>query len=329
LSVISKTIIMTLSHLKYPIIQAPIGGIATPQLAAAVSNAGGLGGLALSWSTPEDAKQKIEAVSALTDKPIYANFVLNFEPKALKQTLESDIRIIQFSWGMPSQQMIELIRSYNATLGIQVTGKESALRAISLGADYLICQGTQAGGHVQATKTLKKALKEVIKVTAQKVPVYASGGISSGKAIGKYLKLGASGVVMGSRFVASNESGAHKTYKENLVHSKSDDTVLTVCMNKGWDNATHRIVRNSTFKLWESDGCTTIGNRPGEYDIIGESLSKTPIERYDYNAPRAGVTGNIEAMTQYAGKSVDNIHSINSVETILKSIWNEHLQAPE
>ena len=80
-----------------------------------------------------------------------------------------------------------------------------------------------------------------------------------------YLDLGASGVVMGSRFIASEESIAHSVYKESLVSSKSDDTVLTVCMNKGWDNSISRIIRNSTFRMWESAGCPVISNRPVSY----------------------------------------------------------------
>ena len=131
---------------------------------------------------------------------------------------------------------------------------------------------------------------------------------------------------MGYRFVASHESGAHPVHKENLINSKSDDTVLTVCMNKGWDNASHRIIRNSTFKMWESDGCAKTGNRPGEFDIIGKNISGANIERYSYSAPTIGFEGNIEAMTLYAGTSVVNINETKSASTIVKDIWNEYLK---
>ncbi|MEM5565914.1 nitronate monooxygenase [Psychroserpens sp. AS72] len=317
--------LLEMLNIDYPIIQAPIGGVVTTELVAAVSNCGALGGLALSWSSPEDAEIKIKQLKSLTSKPFYANFVLNFEPKALKRTLELDVKIIQFSWGMPSIELVDLIKSFNAKIGIQVTDKESALRAMSLGADYLVCQGTQAGGHVQASKTLEKALPEVLQAANGKMPVLASGGISCGNDIKKFLVLGASGVVMGSRFVASIESGAHQIYKENLVNSNSDDTVLTVCMNKGWDNASHRIIRNTTFKMWESDGCAKIGNRPGEFDILGKNVSGKNIERYSFSAPVSGVSGNIEAMTLYAGTSVNNINNIKSASDIVKDIWDEYL----
>lgn len=310
--------------LKCPIIQAPIGGIATPELAAAVSNAGGLGGLAFSWASHKKAEEKIRNFQALSSQPMYANFVLNFQPKALERTLELGVKIIQFLWGMPSKQMVSLIKLHDAKMGIQVTSKQSAAKAIVLGADYLICQGTQAGGHLQASKNLEKALIEVLEETTNKIPVFASGGISSGKDLYHYMKLGAAGVVMGTRFVASKESAAHTLYKETLVKSEIDDTVFTVCMNKGWNNSAHRIIRDSTFNMWESDGCAIEGNRPGEYDILGISPTGKEVERYSISAPTTGVTGKIEAMAFYAGTSVNGIQEIKSAGKIVEDIWNEH-----
>lgn len=316
--------LLVMLNIKYPIIQAPVGGIATPELAAAVSNSGGLGGLALSWSSPEDAEHKILKFKSLSTKPVYANFVLNFEPRALKRTLELGVKIIQFSWGMPTDSMIDLIKSYNAKIGIQVTSKQSAVKAMALRPDYLVCQGVEAGGHVQASKSLDKVLSEVLEVATDEIPVFASGGISTGKHLNHYLNLGASGVVMGTRFVVSQESGAHQIYKETLVNSKTDDTVLTVCMNKDWDNAAHRIIRNSTFNQWESHGCAIVGNRPGEHDVLGKNPTGKDIERYSFSAPTAHVSGEIEAMTLYAGTSVRDINSIKSAGEIIKDIWKDY-----
>lgn len=310
--------------LKYPIIQAPIGGIATPELAAAVSNAGGLGGLALSWSSPEDAEEKIRRYRALSSQPFYVNFVLNFGANALERSLSLGVKIIQFSWGMPSEAMVELIRAHGAHMGIQVTSADSAARALALGADYLICQGTQAGGHVQASKPLEQALAEVLNTVPDTIPVFASGGISSGTDLHRYLQLSATGIVMGSRFVASVESTAHQQYKEALVNSVSEDTVLTSCMNKGWENTTSRIVRNSTFRTWETEGCASPGHRPGEQDVLGQTANGKEIARYSISAPTVGVIGQIEAMTCYAGTSVDGIHDIRSAGTIVEDVWREY-----
>ena len=318
------TPVLELLDIQYPIVQAPVGGIATPELAAAVSNSGGLGGLALSWCSLQEAECKIRNFQSLSSRPMYANFVLNFEPLNLQRALELGVTIIQFSWGMPSKDIVDLIRSYDAVMGIQVGNREGAKKAIALGADYLVCQGNQAGGHVQGSRTLESALNEIMELS-DGIPVLASGGISSGMAVKQVMDLGASGVVMGTRFVASIESGAHAVYKEALITSNSNDTVLTVCMNKGWDNAHHRIIRNSTFNQWEADGCNAIGNRPGEFDTIAKHSDGTAVERYSFSAPILGDQGHIEAMTMYAGHSVNHIHQLKSARDIVSDIWNDYL----
>ncbi|WP_282122484.1 NAD(P)H-dependent flavin oxidoreductase [Algibacter mikhailovii] len=311
--------LIKLLGIQLPIVQAPVGGVAIPNLTAAVSNAGCLGGTALSWSDPAGATQTIKSIQSKTKRPFYANYVLNFEPKSLRTAVELGVHIIQFSWGMPTQEIIEYLKNKSVVLGVQVTSKESALQAIALGANYLVCQGTEAGGHVHASKPLEIALKEVLSVS-EDIPILASGGISTKNDIIKYLNQGAAGVVMGTRFVATKESGAHEDYKHAIVAAKKLDTVQTVCMNKGWESSIHRILRNSTFKNWESEGCPKIGNRPGENDIIGKNAHNWNIERYSFSAPTVGVTGEIEAMTHYAGESVDKINDIPTVHALIENL---------
>ena len=131
------------------------------------------------------------------------------------------------------------------------------------GADYLICQGTEAGGHVQATKALYDVLPDVLN-EAKTVPVIAGGGIANGAHIRRALLAGASGVLIGTRFVATKEAGAHDEYKGAIARAKAPDTVLTVCFQDGWPSAPHRVLRNTTFEKWEAAGCPPAGKRPGE-----------------------------------------------------------------
>ena len=318
----STQALTNLLGITYPIIQAPTGGVAIPALTAAVSNAGAFGGTALTWSDLEAAKSKIEAIQARTSSPFYVNYVLNFDPVSLYQSLDMGVHAVQFSWGLPTSEMVDSIKSTGTVLGIQVTSKTGALQAIELGADYLVCQGIEAGGHVQASTPLEHVLGEVLSVAGD-IPVVVSGGIANGETMYKYIRLGAAGVVMGSRFVATQESGAHQHYKEALVHAQSDDTTLTICMNKGWDSAIHRILKNSTFNNWEAEGCPVIGQRPGEHDVLGSTSSNEPIERYSFDAPMNGTIGDIEAMCKYAGNSVNDIHDIPTVEDLVKRIWKE------
>lgn len=313
--------LMTLLNIKYPIIQAPTGGVVTSDLTSAVANSGGLGAIPLTWTSANQLPGKLKAVLDKTSKPFFGNYVRDSEPETLELALNSGVKIIQFSWGMPTEKECSMIKSHGGILGIQVTSKASAQRALGLGAQYLVCQGTEAGGHVQASKPLEDALKETLSVSGN-IPVVASGGISNGETMHKYISMGAAGVVMGSRFVATIESGAHPIYKEELVKANAEDTVFTVCNNKGWGNALHRIIRNSTFEMWEAAGLPPTGSRPGEKDIVA-NIGDYKVERYSVSAPHLQYTGDIEAMALYAGESVSDIKDIPSVKDVIERIWKE------
>tara|TARA_R110002049_G_scaffold100420_1_gene244463 strand:- start:2929 stop:4053 length:1125 start_codon:yes stop_codon:yes gene_type:complete len=313
-----------LLDIKYPIIQAPTGGTITSSFSASVANTGCLGALPLSWSDPDDAIKLIEEVRAKTKNAFFANFVLNFEPKAFDVAIESGVPIIQFSWGMPTKKMVAKMKKAKVVLGIQVTSETSAKTALDLGADYLVCQGTEAGGHVHASRPLAQALERVLKIAGD-TPVVASGGIATVYKIREYKQMGAAGVVMGTRFVTTVESGGHDIYKESLVSAKAEDTVFTTCMNKGWNNTTHRILRNSTFDMWESVGCPATGDRQGETDTVANNGQGTNIERYSLSAPQAHFEGDIEALANYAGKGVNDIKDIPTIAELIERIWKEFL----
>lgn len=316
--------LLDLLELKYPIVQAPMGGVVSSRLVSAVASAGAFGGFPLTWTGPENAVKKIKVVQE-SGGPFYVNFVLKEVPPCLTEALDAGVKTVQFSWGMPTKEQVNAIRKAGANLGIQVTSAGSAKAALDLGADYLVCQGLEAGGHVHGTRPLEKALEQVLPI-AKDIPVVASGGIANGAIMKRYMDLGAAGVVMGSRFLATQDSVAHDDYKKAIVSASSEDTVFTCNMNKGWDNATHRILRNSTFENWESAGCPFMGERPGEHDILGTSGSME-IVRYSPPCPNTSTKGNIEAMTQYAGMGIDHIHDLPKVSDLVPRIWSEFLKA--
>lgn len=307
--------------LRFPIFQAPVGSVAGPQLAAAVAQAGGMGALALTWTSPEDARRSIAEVRARTDRPVQANFVLAFATKSLAAALEAGMRVITFSWGLPSRE-VTLLKSFGARFGVQATNAEGARRALDLGADFLIGQGTEAGGHVQATRSLDEVLPDII-AAAKGTPVIAAGGIGDGKAIGRVLAMGASGAMLGTRFVATQESLAHDIYRRRLVEARAQDTALTVCFNGGWPYAAHRVLRNSTLEAWEAAGCPPFGRRPGEGDCVASEPGGCDVLRYDDSPPRATMQGNPEAMCLYAGTSCEVVCDIPSVSTLVQRLWHE------
>jgi nitronate monooxygenase len=310
-----------LFDLTYPIWQAPTGSIAGPELAAAVSASGGMGAMALTWASPAQAVAQIEQVRALTTNPFQVNFALASPPKSLAAALEAGAPVITFSWGDPDPYL-EQIRAAGAKVGAQVTNVEGARRVAQLGVDFLICQGIEAGGHVQATQSLQLLLPQIV-AAAEGLPVIAAGGIAEGRGIAQALQLGAAGAMLGTRFVATQESRAHPEYKARLVAAQAETTALTICFDGDWPYAAHRVLRNSTLETWEAFGCPPVGARPGENETVGTNANHEPILRYADTAPRQGFTGDIAAMCMYAGTGCGAIHDIPSAADLLPRLWEE------
>jgi nitronate monooxygenase len=326
---------MAMFGLEYPIIQAPMDGAVTPPLVSAVANAGALGSLPLTWRSPDAATQQIAEVQSQTSRAFLANYVLNFSPASLDSAIEAGVGIIQFSWGLPDAYVVDKLRARDIKMGIQVVDGPSAEQALALGPDFLICQGLEAGGHVQGNKSLMGALAEVLAVAGE-VPVAASGGIATGKAVRRVIQAGAAAAVLGTRFVATRESAAHPIYKEELVAAQSaDDTVLTVCLNKLWPNAAHRLLRsNTSFRMWESAGRPPgplavplgplVGNRPGEHDIVAIQQDGIALERYVDVVPVADMRScDVNALGTFAGEGVGEIRDIPYVAELLRRLARE------
>jgi nitronate monooxygenase len=306
--------------LDYPIVKAAPGG---ERLAIAVANAGGLGSLGLSWSSPDNADEAVTRMLAQTEGNFYANFVLHFEPVALDKTLEAGCPTVQFSWGLPSSEVVSKIRAAGARMGIQVSSREGAERALELLPDFLICQGIEAGGHVQATQPLEHVLPEVVEVAGD-VPVLVAGGISTGHDIRDALGQGAAGVVLGTRFMATEESRAHDTYKQRLVDAGEHSTVYTNCFNDngGW-NAMHRVLRNDTVRTWEAAGCPLDESKPGKDDVVAHHPTYGPAVRYATINPVAGHTGDVEDMAMYAGTGVSRVQDAPPAAELIERLWRE------
>jgi nitronate monooxygenase len=312
-------------------VQAALAGAGGPELAIAVADAGALGSLALTRESPEAAERLVRQVRAATRGAFFVNYVLRAEPPSLPRALEAGPPAVQFSWGMPTTEHVRLVRAAGAKLGVQVTGAGSARTALELGADYLVCQGLEAGGHVQASRpldeTLDDVLAEVRRVRAG-VPVVAAGGIATGRDVRRALSRGAAAAALGTRFVATRESRAHPDYKRALVEAQGGhDTVLTTCLNKGWPNAPHRILRgNGTFRMWEAAGSPPAGGRPGESDVVARAASGAPVERYTVAVPEDGMTGEILSLGTFAGAGVGDVRDTPPAGELVHRIWLEYQQ---
>jgi nitronate monooxygenase len=310
--------------LRYPIFQAGFGAVTSVPLALAVSNAGAMGAVG-SLGTAANARDVVTRLRSAANGPFFVNIILQVQtenpPSVLAPSLEGGARLIQFSWGIPSREAISLIRASGAKFGMQVTGKESARAALDAGADYLVCQGTEAGGHVQAHRGLFESLPIVLEEAREK-HVIAAGGIGDGGGIFRALAAGASGAMLGTRFVATLESNAHTEYKRALVGARARDTALTVCFQDGW-TAFHRVLRNPTFVAWEAAGCPGPGKRPGEGEIVYTRPNGSKVLRYSNSPPLVGFEGRPLEGPLYAGESVDSVKDLPSAGDLVKRLWDE------
>ncbi|OLO12738.1 hypothetical protein BTW10_04655 [Chromohalobacter japonicus] len=312
---------MDFRDLAVPILQAPIGSVATEDLAVAVSNAGAMGSLAMTWAEPQAAAAAVARIKARTSAPFFVNFVLAFEPKAFDAVLDEGVPVVTLSWGH-SADLIARAHAKNVSVGVQVGTVQGAQRAARDGADFLICQGVEAGGHVQSTTPLKTLLPSVVEQAAG-LPVVATGGLADGGDLKWALDRGASAAMLGTRFVATLESQAHTQYKRAIADASSTDTSFTVCFDGGWPNATHRVLRNSTLEQWEAAGCPPHGCRPGEEDVIARKPVGDDVLRYDDTPAMASLTGEAMDCALFAGLSVDKITDIPSASECVMRIWRE------
>ena len=291
-----------------PIMQAPVGSADAVTLAGAVSRAGGLGGVGLTWSDPEESRAIAKSMQAVADgHPVYGNFVLHFPCEGFDAALDAGLAVVTLSFGIDAARVARAQRA-GARVGVQVGSVLGVRAALDSGADFLIAQSLEAGGHVQSTTPAGDLLPAVL-AEAGTVPVLAAGGIATADGIARVLAAGAAGAVMGTRFIATAEAGYHEAYKTALVAASGTDTVLTNCFDLGWPYAMHRVLRNDTFSAWEAAGCPQAPNRPGEGDIVFRN-GPEEFPRYSDMPPLPEAVGSLLSAALYSGTGVGDIRLI-------------------
>jgi NAD(P)H-dependent flavin oxidoreductase YrpB (nitropropane dioxygenase family) len=268
-----------------------------------VSNAGGLGTLPLSWSSPADVTEAIEQTRALTQRPFAPNFLFNSpQDERVDAALAAGAPVVSLGWGDPAE-LIPRIREGGARVLVTVGTAAEARHAADAGADVIVAQGWEAGGHVWGTVATLALVPAVVDAVGP-VPVIAAGGISDGRGLAAVLALGAAGAWVGTRFLAAEESVAHPDYRERLFAATEADTFYGLLFDLGWADAPHRALRNSTVDEWERAGRSASGERPGEGEPVATRANGGAIPRYASSTPAAGMEGDIEAMSMWAGQGV-------------------------
>ena len=318
-----KTALCDKLGIDYPIIQAALGGATCPALAAAVSNAGGLGMLVLTNADLDAVRQQVRETRALTARPFGVNFnLMKPQEEKIALCLEEGVRIISVFWHDPTRALIEHIHAAKATVLYTIDSAASARRAVDLGVDIVVAQGWEAGGHVRG-EVATLPLIPVVVDAVRPVPVVAAGGIADGRGLAAVLALGAAGAWIGTRFLASEEAAIHPRYREWILRAKETDTVYTELFDGGWPDAPHRVVRNKTFDAWDAAGRPRSGARPGEGEEVGRLPAGKPVLRYQSYTPGATVEGDIDAMSLWAGQSVGLVSKVQPAAAIVKEIMEE------
>ncbi|HIP92350.1 MAG TPA: enoyl-[acyl-carrier-protein] reductase FabK [Thermotoga sp.] len=220
-----KTRVNEMLNIEYPIIMGGMAWAGTPKLAAAVSEAGGLGIIGSGAMTPDILREAIKEAKRLTNKPIGVNVLLlsPYVDELVRICIEEKIDVITFGAGNPSKYVSDL--KERGIKVIPVVASDSFAKLMErIGADAVIAEGMESGGHIGEVTTMvlvNKVSKSV------KIPVIAAGGIADGRGMAAVFALGAEGIQMGTRFIATTESDVHPVFKEKILKASIRDTVIT------------------------------------------------------------------------------------------------------
>jgi enoyl-[acyl-carrier protein] reductase II len=284
---------------KYPIIQAPMGWIARSQLASAVCEAGGMGIIETSSGEIDNCKKEIQIMSELTDKPFGVNLPLLFlkDDSMVKFCVEAGVRFVTTSAGDPTKY-IKVLKDAGITVYHAVPSLEGAIKASNAGVDGLVVEGTEGGGFKSPVEVGLLVLIQSIKQNLD-LPIIAAGGIVDGAGMAAVFAAGAEGIQMGTRFVSSAESPVHNNFKNKIIDSGIDGTLV---LNKSSKPVIRALKSNLTMDI----------DQKGEMDMSAMM-----------NIKKLYFDGDMEAAPALSGQSIGLIDEIKPVKQIIDEIINE------
>lgn len=306
-----RTPLCDLLGCEYPVILAGMGGVARADLAAAVANAGGFPTLGMVREEPSLIIAELEAYRRLSNRPFAVNLIpAATDPGLLDQQIETclamEVAVFSFFWDVVPEAVARA-KEAGALLLHQVGTLRAAREAETAGADVLIAQGQEAGGHVHGRSGAFDLTQAILDRTA--LPVVASGGICTGLALADALALGAQGVQCGTAFLATQESFAHDCHKRRIVDAGPQDTVLTDGFVLNWPKGSAvRVLRNS---VTDGFGTDLMGHDPDAIprEVIAHD-GDIPRLRQSTDSPLRTTTGAVEQMPHYAGTGLGEIDEI-------------------
>ena len=298
-----RTAFTDLIGCEVPIQLAPMGAMCTPELVRAVVGAGAMGMISMPGAPAPVVTEMLDTLGGQVPGPFGFNMLIPFLDPDIIDVAATRCRYVDFYHGHVDPALVERVHVGGALAGWQVGSVDEARAAADAGCDLIVTRGTEGGGRMHGDRSLWPLLSEVL--DAVDVPVVASGGIANGRGLAAAIAAGAAGCRMGTRFVATPESGAHPAYKEAIVRARGDGTVLTDAFRTDWPDseANARVLRSAMERNASlPDGATVATVQ------IGPSTLDVP--RFGFIAPPATAHGDIEAMALYAGESAGLIDAI-------------------
>ncbi|QQU04973.1 NAD(P)H-dependent flavin oxidoreductase [Myroides odoratus] len=304
--------ITALLDIQYPIIQGGMVWNSGYKLASAVSNAGGLGLLGAGSMYPEVLRTHIQKCKQATDKPFGVNVSLLYPDlqEVMDIIVEEGVKIVFTSAGNP-KIWTPFLKAHGITVVHVISSSKFALKAQEAGVDAVVAEGFEAGGHNGREETTTLTLIPMVTAKVQ-IPVIAAGGIATGRAMLATMILGAEGVQMGTRFIASTESSAHETFKNRVIQVEEGDTIVTLK-----ELAPVRMIKNEFYQ-----GIEDLYKKGANVDELRAYLSKGRSKKGMFEGDL--VEGELEA-----GQVAGLIRSVEPVEQIISTIMEEFRAAQQ
>lgn len=315
-------------QLSVPIVSAGMAFVATPTLAAAVSNAGGLGTVSGAMMTPADLTQQICQTRYLTDRPFGVDFITDLAtPDHIAVCVAERVPVVIFFWSMPPQDWVMRLQASGTHVWIQVGAIAEAQTAAALGVDAIIAQGAEGGGHNRAEASTFNLLPAVGRAVAP-LPVIAAGGIVDGHGLVAALALGAEAVWCGTRFLASEEAYAHAEYKTRVLKAHLGDTTRTALFGPEMPGQMMRVIRNRAVQQW-GDRVAEAMTHSQTQPPVGSTIlggNTVPLPQFSALLPTPNTTGDLEELCLTAGESSGNITILKPARDIVEEMQREAVE---
>jgi len=297
-----------------------------PEFAAAVSNAGGIGAIGVGFTPGEELRTRIARTRELTTKPFNVNFITCFDNDAqIRVCAEEAPAVASFHWGHPDPAHMKLLLDAGISVWVQVGTVEDARRAVGEGAEVVIAQGQEAGGHNYGGLPTFVLVPEIIDAVAPAM-VLASGGIVDGRGVAGALALGADGVWVGTRLVASEEAAVHPEHKRRIVAGRGEDTIPSSIFGPEWPHFNPmRLLRNRVVDEW-TDRLAEVPMERDHLPEIGKTMflgQETVMRKFNVILPTPETEGDWEEMPFLAGQGTGLIHDIRPAGELVASMMAE------